>query len=62
MPIILNVFTEQCTYVSNFKIELNLHVTKPQQTICHLNNFMVKITSIYMIILIIKVCANYCIV
>ena len=58
----LHVFTEQYTGVSNFKIELNLHVSKPQQTICHLNNLMVNITSIYMIILIIKVCVNYCIV
>ena len=62
MPSILNVFTEPVYGYFKFKIELNLHVSKSQQTICHLNSLMVNITSTYIIILIVKVCANYCIV
>ena len=59
-PSFLMFLLKQYTVVSNFKIELNLHVSKSQQTICHLNNLMVNITSISIIILIIKVCAHYC--
>ena len=49
-PSFLMLLLKQYTGISNFKIELNLHVSKSQQTICHLNNLMVNITSISIII------------
>ena len=51
---------KQYTDVSSFKTEINLHVSKSQQTICHLNNLVVNITSISIITLIVTLCAHYC--